>query len=192
MLLPMGAVVAAAATAPAARSAIRSRRPSVAGAAAVARHVPRAPRAAAARRLPARRAGLDGAARVRGAAAAASASADCRFTDAYFEAVSGLTATGATVLDGLDELPPSINIWRGLHDLARRHGHHRAGGGDPADARRRRHASCSRPRRRPDEGRQAHAAHRRDREGAVARLRRLHRSPASSPTGSPAWTGSTR
>lgn len=34
------------------------------------------------------------------------------FTEAYFEAVSGLTATGATVLSGLDELPPSINVWR--------------------------------------------------------------------------------
>jgi trk system potassium uptake protein TrkH len=32
---------------------------------------------------------------------------------AYFEAVSGLTATGATVLTGLDSLPPSINLWRG-------------------------------------------------------------------------------
>ncbi len=36
------------------------------------------------------------------------------FTDAYFEAVSGLTATGATVLSGLDQLPPSINVWRAL------------------------------------------------------------------------------
>lgn len=34
------------------------------------------------------------------------------FTDAYFEAVSGLTATGATVLTGLDHLPISINLWR--------------------------------------------------------------------------------
>lgn len=34
------------------------------------------------------------------------------FTDAYFEAMSGLTATGATVLTGLDHLPPSINLWR--------------------------------------------------------------------------------
>jgi trk system potassium uptake protein TrkH len=34
------------------------------------------------------------------------------FTDAYFEAVSGLTTTGATVLTGLDTLPPSINLWR--------------------------------------------------------------------------------
>lgn len=34
------------------------------------------------------------------------------FTDAYFEAVSGLTTTGATVLTGLDQLPVSINVWR--------------------------------------------------------------------------------
>jgi trk system potassium uptake protein TrkH len=34
------------------------------------------------------------------------------FTDAYFEAVSGLTTTGATVLTGLDKLPLSINVWR--------------------------------------------------------------------------------
>src|SRR5688572_24847343 len=34
------------------------------------------------------------------------------FTDAYFEAMSGLTATGATLLAGLDRLPPSINVWR--------------------------------------------------------------------------------
>ena len=32
--------------------------------------------------------------------------------DAYFEAVSGLTATGATALSGLDKLPPSLNLWR--------------------------------------------------------------------------------
>ena len=34
------------------------------------------------------------------------------FTDAYFEAVSGLTTTGATVLTGLDALPTSVNVWR--------------------------------------------------------------------------------
>lgn len=33
-------------------------------------------------------------------------------TDAYFEAMSGFTATGATVLSGLDALPLSINVWR--------------------------------------------------------------------------------
>ncbi len=31
---------------------------------------------------------------------------------AYFEASSGLTASGATVIYGLDTLPPSINFWR--------------------------------------------------------------------------------
>ncbi|WP_171013825.1 TrkH family potassium uptake protein [Chitinivorax sp. B] len=34
------------------------------------------------------------------------------FTDAYFETMSGLTTTGATVLSGLDHLPASINFWR--------------------------------------------------------------------------------
>jgi len=33
-------------------------------------------------------------------------------TDAYFEAVSGLTTTGATVLTDLEKLPTSINVWR--------------------------------------------------------------------------------
>jgi trk system potassium uptake protein TrkH len=37
---------------------------------------------------------------------------DLSFTDAYFEATSGLTATGATVMSGLDNLPVSINFWR--------------------------------------------------------------------------------
>jgi trk system potassium uptake protein TrkH len=36
------------------------------------------------------------------------------FTDAYFETMSGLTTTGATVLTGLDSLPESINLWRHL------------------------------------------------------------------------------
>lgn len=34
------------------------------------------------------------------------------FTGAYFEAMSALTTTGATVLSGLDQLPASINLWR--------------------------------------------------------------------------------
>jgi trk system potassium uptake protein TrkH len=37
------------------------------------------------------------------------------FTDAYFETMSGITTTGATVLSGLDNLPPALNIWR--HEL---------------------------------------------------------------------------
>ena len=36
------------------------------------------------------------------------------FTDAYFETVSGITTTGSTILSGLDALPMSINLWRGL------------------------------------------------------------------------------
>lgn len=34
------------------------------------------------------------------------------FTDAYFESMSALTATGATLLSRLDDLPPSLNVWR--------------------------------------------------------------------------------
>ena len=34
------------------------------------------------------------------------------FTDAFFETMSALTTTGATVLTGLDHAPRSINLWR--------------------------------------------------------------------------------
>lgn len=34
------------------------------------------------------------------------------FTDAFFEAISGLTTTGATIMSGLDTLAPSLNFWR--------------------------------------------------------------------------------
>jgi trk system potassium uptake protein TrkH len=34
------------------------------------------------------------------------------FTDAFFETMSGLSTTGATVLTGLDTLAPSLNFWR--------------------------------------------------------------------------------
>lgn len=34
------------------------------------------------------------------------------FTDAYFEATSGLTATGAGILPDVEHLPLSLNIWR--------------------------------------------------------------------------------
>jgi trk system potassium uptake protein TrkH len=36
------------------------------------------------------------------------------YTDAFFEAVSGLTTTGSTVFTGLDHLPPGILLWRSL------------------------------------------------------------------------------
>ena len=34
------------------------------------------------------------------------------FTDAFFESMSGLTTTGATVMNSLDTLAPSVNFWR--------------------------------------------------------------------------------
>jgi trk system potassium uptake protein TrkH len=36
------------------------------------------------------------------------------FTDAFFEAMSGLTTTGSTVLTGLEDLPKGLLLWRGL------------------------------------------------------------------------------
>ena len=39
---------------------------------------------------------------------------DLRFVDAFFEAMSGLTTTGSTVISGLDGLPRGLLLWRGL------------------------------------------------------------------------------
>lgn len=39
---------------------------------------------------------------------------DLRLVDAFFEAMSGLTTTGSTVLDQLDTLPKGILLWRAL------------------------------------------------------------------------------
>ncbi|MEX0279335.1 MAG: TrkH family potassium uptake protein [Ruegeria sp.] len=39
---------------------------------------------------------------------------ELRFVDAYFEAMSGLTTTGSTVISGLDDLPRGLLLWRGL------------------------------------------------------------------------------
>ena len=36
------------------------------------------------------------------------------YTDAFFEAISGITTTGSTVIAGLDTLPPGILLWRSL------------------------------------------------------------------------------
>ncbi len=36
------------------------------------------------------------------------------YTDAFFEAMSGLTTTGSTVIVGLDSAPPGILLWRAL------------------------------------------------------------------------------
>ncbi|MGO4852513.1 TrkH family potassium uptake protein [Phaeovulum sp. W22_SRMD_FR3] len=39
---------------------------------------------------------------------------DINFTDAYFEAVSGITTTGSTILTGLENLPRGVLLWRGM------------------------------------------------------------------------------
>jgi len=36
------------------------------------------------------------------------------YTDAFFEAMSGITTTGSTVITGLDNAPPGILLWRGI------------------------------------------------------------------------------
>lgn len=37
---------------------------------------------------------------------------DLSLAHGFMEAMSGLTTTGATVLSGLDQLAPSVNLWR--------------------------------------------------------------------------------
>jgi trk system potassium uptake protein TrkH len=39
---------------------------------------------------------------------------DMSYTDAFFESMSGLTTTGATVMTGLDSAPPGVLLWRGI------------------------------------------------------------------------------
>ncbi|MGF1612283.1 MAG: TrkH family potassium uptake protein [Kiloniellales bacterium] len=39
---------------------------------------------------------------------------DMSYTDAFFEAMSGITTTGATVIIGLDLAPPGILLWRAI------------------------------------------------------------------------------
>lgn len=39
---------------------------------------------------------------------------DANLTDAFFEAMSGLTTTGATVFTGLEFMPDGLKLWRGI------------------------------------------------------------------------------
>ena len=41
-------------------------------------------------------------------------SLDLSLTDAVFELVSGVTATGATIINGVDRAPPGLLMWRSL------------------------------------------------------------------------------
>lgn len=49
-----------------------------------------------------------------GAGAAPMVFGGLSFTDAYFEAMSGLTTTGSTVITGLDSRPAGLLVWRAL------------------------------------------------------------------------------
>lgn len=40
--------------------------------------------------------------------------AELTFTDAFFEAMSGLTTTGATVIIGIEDLPAGLKLWRAI------------------------------------------------------------------------------
>ena len=93
---------------------------------------------------------------------------DMSVTDAVFEAVSGLTTTGSTVLTGLDSLPKSILYYRAQLQ-AGRHGHHRTGRRNFADARCRWHAVISRETPGPMKDK-ADAPDHRDSQGPVAGL----------------------
>lgn len=59
------------------------------------------------------------------------------FVDAFFEAMSGLTTTGATVLTGLDDLPKGILLWRGILQWIGGIRYHRCRDGVPAGTARR-------------------------------------------------------
>ncbi|SMX37493.1 TrkH family potassium uptake protein [Octadecabacter ascidiaceicola] len=39
---------------------------------------------------------------------------ELNFTDAFFEAMSGLTTTGSTVITGIENLPEGLKLWRGV------------------------------------------------------------------------------
>jgi trk system potassium uptake protein TrkH len=91
-------------------------------------------------------------------------------TDAYFEATSAFTATGATALTGWTAAAVGQCLAL-LHDVRWRAGHHRAGGGHPAAAGRGRQPAVQGRDRRPDEGPEAHAPHRRHRARHLGHLR---------------------
>lgn len=49
-----------------------------------------------------------------GAVPLLASSLEIGFADAFFEAVSGVTTTGATVIVGLDDVPPGLLLWRSI------------------------------------------------------------------------------
>ena len=113
------------------------------------------------------------------AAAALPHSLGLSFTDAYFEAVSGLTASGGNGARSGSTAAASINIWARIHDLARRDGRHRPRGRESRRCLASAAADLQGRDAGADEGYQADAAHRRNRQGAVARV--LRASPVAVP-----------
>ena len=97
-----------------------------------------------------------------------------RPVDAYFEAVSGFTATGATLV-AEDRTAGALDaLLAPAQPLARRHGHHRARRRDPAAAADRRAPAAAVRARRPDRDRAARRHDPPDRAKALAPLRRPH------------------
>ena len=104
-------------------------------------------------------------------------------TDAVFEAISGLTTTGATVIVGLDRLPPAILYYRAQLRVVRRDGYRGSRRGGAADARRGWRPALPRRDAGRRQGQQAHAAHHRDGQGTLVHLSRAYSRPACLPTG---------
>ena len=94
--------------------------------------------------------------------------------DAFFEAMSGITTTGSTVITGLDDAPPGILLWRSTLQWLGGGRDHRHGGGDPAVLERRRDAAFSNREFRAH--RKSAAACGTDRLGYGRRLLEPHRS----------------
>ncbi len=51
---------------------------------------------------------------IAGAVPFLASSIEMNLADAFFESVSGVTATGSTVISGLDNLPPGLLLWRSI------------------------------------------------------------------------------
>ena len=125
-------------------------------------------------------------------AAAAGAAGAVASRDAFFEAMSGLTTTGSTVLDRARSTcrrrstsgAHSLHWFGGLGD--HRHGARRA-----AAAGRGRHAALQGRGAGPGQGREARAAHHRDRQARCGSSTRCSPSSASWRCGSAACPGST-
>jgi hypothetical protein len=99
----------------------------------------------------------------------------CSLTAGYFEAVSGLTTTGATILTNFDTLLQSISLWARDAGLAWRDGGDRSRRGHPALARHWRSPDVQGGDPRTDEGLQTDTAHGADGQGIVGGLCRHYR-----------------